>query len=250
VSTVSEGPQRRGVSEAAPLRAESEPSPLRAAVVGRGRMGRAVAAALERRGHKVIALLGREDGLEAAAGADVAFEFTVATSAPHHVGWLLGLGVPTVCGTTGWDAAPLRAWADERRVPLLVEANFSLGVAVMRRLVRDAAARLLTLAEYDAGVFERHHNKKRDAPSGTALALSAIAQQASGRTVPAVALRLGEQPGEHSVLFEGPDESLELIHRARSRRLFAAGAVRAAEWLIARRPSGAVRLDDLLEEAS
>jgi 4-hydroxy-tetrahydrodipicolinate reductase len=124
-------------------------------------MGRAVAAALERRGHRVSALLGREDGLDAAAGADVAFEFTVATSAPDHVGWLLGMGVPTVCGTTGWDAAPLRAWADERRVPFLVEPNFSLGVAVMRRLVREAAARLLTLEEYDAGVFERHHNKKR-----------------------------------------------------------------------------------------
>jgi len=79
-------------AEGAPARAGSDASPLRAAVVGRGRMGRAVAAALERRGHRVIALLGREDGLDAAAGADVAFEFTVATSAPDHVGWLLGMG--------------------------------------------------------------------------------------------------------------------------------------------------------------
>jgi len=116
--------------------------------------------------------------------------------------------------------------------------------------VREAASRLLRMSEYEAGIFERHHNRKRDAPSGTALALAAIAQQASGRTVPAVALRIGEQPGEHSVLFEGPDESLELVHRARSRRLFAAGAVRAAEWLLARRPSGAVRLDELLEETT
>lgn len=223
---------------------------LRAVVVGRGRMGRAVAAALERAGHVVAATVGRGEGLEAAAGADVAFEFTVAAAAPHHVARLLDLGVPTVCGTTGWEAAPLRAWADERRVPLLVEPNFALGVAVLRRLVREAAARLLALPEYEAGVFERHHGRKRDAPSGTALALCAAAQQASGRRVAAVALRLGEQPGEHTVLFEGPDESLELVHRARSRRLFATGAVRAAEWLIARRPCGAVRLDDLMEEAA
>jgi 4-hydroxy-tetrahydrodipicolinate reductase len=220
---------------------------LRAVVVGRGRMGRAVAAALERRGHQVIALLGRNDGLAAAEGADIAFEFTVATAAPHHVGWLVGLGVPTVSGTTGWDGDAARAWANERRVPLLVEPNYSLGVAVMRRLVREAAARLLTLPEFDCGVFERHHQRKRDAPSGTALALCAVARQASGRKVDAVALRLGEQPGEHQVLFEGPDETLEIVHRARSRRLFAAGAVRAGEWLLARRPPGAVRLDDLLD---
>lgn len=213
-------------------------------------MGQAVVKELEERGHTVLAILGRGECLNPATSAEIAFEFTAASSSPHRVMELLERGIPTVCGTTGFDPEPLRLAATEHRVPLLIEPNFSLAVAVLRRLVREAATRLRALPEYEAGVFERHHNAKRDAPSGTALELCAIARQAGGREVPAVSLRLGGQPGEHTVVFEGPDESLELVHRARSRRLFAAGAVRAAPWLLARRPSGAVRLDDLLEAVS
>jgi len=225
---------------------------MRAALVGRGRMGGAIAGMLGERGHVVVAQLGRGDGLDAVVGAEVAFEFTTPAAAEANVLRLLALGVPTVCGTTAWDATRARAAAAELGVPLVVEANFALGVAVLRRLVEEAAARLLAFGDYDVGIVERHHRKKLDAPSGTAKMLAAAVEAASGRSVAGiVALRVGEQPGEHQVMFEGPEESLELTHRARSRRLFAHGAVCAAERLLARpRTGGAVRLVDLLETTS
>jgi len=103
---------------------------------------------------------------------------------------------------------------------------------------------------YEPGIVERHHSAKKDAPSGTAKLLAAeVAAQRGGATVPIVSLRHGGQPGEHAIIFEGPDEAIEIIHRARSRALFAAGAIAAAEWLVLARPPGPVSFDDFLDAA-
>lgn len=224
---------------------------LKAAVVGNGAMGATVADAWREAGHEVAAVLGRTDPLEQARGCDVAFELTRPEAAAGNVEGLLRLEVPTVCGTTGWDPEPAARLAGELRVPLLVAPNFSLGVAVLRALAAEAARRLAPFPGFEPGLVERHHGRKRDSPSGTARMLAdEVARHRDGEVPPVVALRQGGQPGEHRLVFEGPDETLELVHRARSRRVFAAGAVRAAEWLVAERPPGFVTFERFLEASA
>lgn len=224
----------------------SGPPPLRALFVGRGAMAGAVEEVWASRGHEVVQRLGRGDALGEAA-ADVAFELTHPDAAPGRVAELLERGIPTVCGTTGWDATAARELAAQRGVPLLVAANFSIGIAVLRRLVAEAARSLAPFSEFEPGIVERHHNRKKDSPSGTAkLLAAAVAESRGGEPPPIVALRQGGQPGEHTVVFEGADEVLELTHRARSRRVFALGAVAAAEWLAAQRPPGPVTFEEFL----
>lgn len=223
---------------------------LTAVVVGPGRMGSAVASAWRERGHEVASVLARGDSLEAARSAHLAFEFTRPDAAAENVEALVELGVATVCGTTGWDPASVLRLAGERGVPLLVAPNFSLGVAVLRALVCEAARRLAAFPEFEPGLVERHHARKADSPSGTARMLAEAIGELRGVAPPVAALRHGDQPGEHRVIFEGCEESLELVHRARSRRVFALGAVRAGEWLATTRPRGAVSFARFLEEVA
>jgi len=218
---------------------------MKAWIVGAGRMGSAIESALLARGHLLAGRTGR-NGDVADVLADVAFEFTAPAAAPQRVSELLRRGVPTVSGTTGWDVEPAHREAERLAVPFLHAANFSIGVAVARHAVALMARELAPFLEFEPGVVERHHTAKKDAPSGTANALAAViaAQRGSAAPVPIVSLRQGGQPGEHAVIFEGLEESLELVHRARSRGLFAIGAVRAAEWLLASGRRGPASFDE------
>jgi 4-hydroxy-tetrahydrodipicolinate reductase len=213
-------------------------------------MGGAVAAVWRERGHDVAATVGRGGRLDEAAGVDVAFEFTRPEAAAGNVEALLRLGLPTVCGTTGWDPTEARELARREGVPLMVAPNFSLGVAVLAAAVAEAARRFAAFPGFDAGIVERHHVAKLDSPSGTARMLAAtVAAAAGGEPPPIVALRQGGQPGEHRVIFEGADEEVELVHRARSRRAFALGAALAGEWLVGERPPGPVSFATFLDRS-
>lgn len=223
---------------------------LSAWIVGYGRMGRAIEEEWEDRGHAVDARLDEGDEWPDEGRADVAFEFTVPGAAAENVARLLDLGVPTVCGTTGWDPDPARERADRTGVPLLVAPNFSVGVAALRGALEAAADRLSGLPGYDPAVVERHHRTKQDAPSGTAAMLADRLRAVLGDRPEVVSLRQGDQPGEHRVIVEGPDEEVELTHRARSRRPFVAGAVAAARWLAVEEPAGAVRFEEFLDAKS
>jgi 4-hydroxy-tetrahydrodipicolinate reductase len=160
-------------------------------------------------------------------------------------------GIALVSGTTGFDDA-LRARLDAAasRIALLHAANFSLGIAVLTRLVREAAA---ALPDWDLDILETHHAGKRDAPSGTALALGRAAADARAVAFEDVAaidrcgmradgsigfasLRVGDVVGEHTALLATAGERLELSHRATDRTIFARGALRAAVWLAGRAP--------------
>jgi 4-hydroxy-tetrahydrodipicolinate reductase len=214
-------------------------------------MGRAIEAVLVQRGHGVRARLGRRDDLEALEPdvVDVAFEFTAPESAPRAVAALLMHRVPVVSGTTGWDPAPMRRLAEERKVPFLHAPNFSIGVAALRRAAMVLGGALARIPEFEPAIVERHHSAKRDAPSGTAKAIAEAVGvgRPAGEEIPIVSLRHGGQPGEHVLVFEGPDESIELVHRARSRSVFALGAVQAAEWLIRSGLTGPVTFDAFLD---
>ncbi len=201
-----------------------------------GRMGRMVLAELADVPDVRLAwACGRE--LPALLDADVIIDFSTPAA---FAGLLERAPCPVVSGTTGMEppAAP--------PVALLHAANFSLGVAVLARLVREARA---ALPGWDLELVELHHNQKRDAPSGTALRLvDGLGPQVHGRAGPrhagevgVHAVRGGDIVGEHHVYLCGPGERLQLAHVATHRGLFAAGAVRAARWL-----AGRYSLDDVL----
>ena len=229
---------------------------MRALLVGYGKMGKAIEMALLERGHHVTGRSGRNEilleGYGAESSADVAFEFTAPDAAPRVVPVLLSRKIPVVSGTTGWEIAPAAKMAREQGVPFLHSSNYSLGVAALRRAVAAAASALAPFPEFEPGIVERHHAAKKDSPSGTArvLALDISREPLSKRSVPIVSLRQGAQPGEHSVFFEGADETVELVHRARSRSIFARGAVRAAEWMLSTGRRGPLAFDDFFNDVS
>jgi 4-hydroxy-tetrahydrodipicolinate reductase len=237
---------------------------VKALIVGPGKMGKAIEAILLARGHTVVGKIGRGNqgttgvflerknvrekpgrlasgGRGAAApraaarsadasgasGADIAFEFTTPDAAPGLVSSYLSRKTPVLSGTTGWDTREATRISRELDVPFLHSANFSLGVAALKRAVAAAAAALAPFPEFEPGIVERHHSQKKDAPSGTAKLLAAAigAARPGGAGVPIVSLRQAAQPGEHLVFFEGENEVVELVHRARSRAIFAVGAV-------------------------
>ena len=250
-------------------------SPPRIGVAGAlGRMGQAVAAVA---GDAVTARFDRPgavgEGLvsqaEALALCDVIIDFTsgeasaaLATAAAARAAQR---SVALVIGSTGLsDAHHAAIAAAAERVPVVLSGNFSLGVNILTGLVRQAAARL-SAADYDIEVFEAHHRRKLDAPSGTALMLGAAAAAGRGAELAAVrtgardgitgprrtgdigfsVMRAGGIIGEHSVVFASDEEVLTLSHSARDRALFARGAVAAALWAAGRAP-GLFDMQDVL----
>lgn len=213
--------------------------PLRLIVCGAaGRMGsRVVELAAADPRFSVAAGIRRGARLEDyLAGADMLVDFSAPAASVSFAKAAARAGKASVIGTTGFsDAQRAELRSQSRRAPLFLAPNFSLGVAVLAHLAAQAAR---ALEFYDAGVWELHHNAKKDAPSGTALALARGMMEArgDGRPVPAVSQRLGGAIGEHTVTLAGPFERLELTHRAQSRALFARGALEAALWLRGRKP--------------
>jgi 4-hydroxy-tetrahydrodipicolinate reductase len=214
---------------------------MKLVIVGNGKMGRAIAALAETRGHSIHALIGAEENAAGRAltadrlrGADVAIEFTRPDAAPGNLERLIEAGVPTVTGTTGWTAELPRITrlVEQKAGTLLYASNFSAGVHLFLRAARDLARRFAGHAAFDAFILEEHHATKRDAPSGTAKLLQdALRQGDPGRPFPITSVRAGAIPGTHTVTYDAAAESVTLNHVARSREGFAAGALAAAEWL-------------------
>lgn len=225
---------------------------MRILVIGDGRMGQAIATLAGERGHRVVAILGaagNRDGAGIAARAaesDVAIEFTEPSSASANVACCVAAGLPVVSGTTGWyDALPaIEADVVRREGALFWAPNFSLGVALAVELAQRMGAAFARHEQFDARLVETHHVGKLDAPSGTALAMGHAAAAGLGREIPITSVRVGHVPGTHTLIFDGPFEQVTLTHDARDRRVFAEGALRAAEWLVGRR--GVFTMHDLV----
>lgn len=217
----------------------------RLALVGCGRMGQLVEQLAPEHGFEVAVRL---DGAsnpggagiteEAFRGVDVAVDFSVAGAVAANAERLADLGVPVVVGTTGWlEDLPRVIDAVERKSSgLLHGANFSIGVQVFYRLA-EAAARLLSgEASYEAWLWEIHHSKKKDAPSGTLKEIRRVMEGAGwDRAIDVASNRAGAIPGTHQIGFDSEADTILLEHRARSRAGFAHGALRAARWMIGRR---------------
>jgi 4-hydroxy-tetrahydrodipicolinate reductase len=224
-----------------------------------GRTGGEVVAEARDRGHAVVPLSRDPTGdqrdrdeLDAVLEeADALVDFTVPEATVEHARAAARAGVPLVVGTTGFDEDGLAALVTASESTAVLRAsNFAKGVHALERVVRAGVA---ALPDYDVELTDTHHNGKRDAPSGTALTLLDAVDEARGEALERTHGREGEHlraedevgvhvrragtvRGEHELLLAGDDEVLTLTHRAESRRVFAAGAVDAAEWLRDRDP--------------
>jgi 4-hydroxy-tetrahydrodipicolinate reductase len=216
-------------------------------------MGRAVRQLADERGVPVVAALDRDDRIDALAlhGADVAIEFTEPGAAVANARACVAAGCAVVVGTTGWlgDLPALASEVVAARGRMLWAANFSIGVNVMIALA-SAASRLVRGRGFDAHLVETHHSAKKDAPSGTALAVARAAEPELGRALAVTSVRTGHVPGTHELVFDAPFEQLRLVHEARDRRVFAEGALAAALWLAARREPGVYTMQDVLAAAA
>jgi 4-hydroxy-tetrahydrodipicolinate reductase len=239
-----------------------------------GRMGRAIGNAAATAGAGIAGGIDREgavhgpygDAAALAEASDVLVDFSTPAALPPHLDAAIAAGTPIVIGTTGLQPADhVLIERASREVAVLQTANTSLGINLLRHLVREAAARLGP--DWDIEIIEMHHRHKLDTPSGTALLLGASANQ--GRAAPDTialnrfdrmregphereeggiyyaSLRGGSVAGDHQVIFAAEGERIELGHRAENRSIFAVGAVRAALWL-AGKPAGRYTMGDVL----
>lgn len=223
-----------------PADPSSRVQPLRIVLHGaNGRMGARIMACVPLdAGAHVVQALDRDDELAVQRGdADVVIDFSSDEGAARAARHAEQLDCALLVGTTGLSQASLDAIARTAlRVPACVAPNTSLGVVVVRELVREAAR---LLPGYQVDIVETHHARKLDAPSGTARSLAAAVSAGCGAPVPAErihAIRAGDVVGDHEVLFSGPGERISIRHHATNRDLFATGALRLARWLVTRPP--------------
>jgi len=222
---------------------------VKIALFGHGTMGRALEERARAAGHEIGFIFTSANVGDAARvlpGHTVSVDFSMPGAVAAHVEAAAAAGVPLVEGTTGWqrDEARVRQIVEGGGSALVYGANFSIGVNLFYRIVSRAAELFRGAAGYDPFIEEAHHARKRDAPSGTALALQAIL----GASVPIASTRAGSIPGTHRVGFDSAADQILLTHTARSRAGFAAGALLAARWIVGRRGMYAFAdvLDDIL----
>jgi 4-hydroxy-tetrahydrodipicolinate reductase len=209
-------------------------------ILGRGKTGSLVAEVARQRGHEVRVLGSAENrnaaGLTAEALHNVAvvIDFTTPQIVLNNIAACAHARKNMVVGTTGWyDKLPrIREVVAQSGIGLLYASNFSVGVNVFFEIARTAAAALQH--GYSGEIMERHHAQKKDAPSGTAVVLQNIVRDSGGQELEIVSLREGETVGLHEIMLDSANDTIRLAHDAKSRRGFAEGAVRAAEWLAGR----------------
>lgn len=223
------------------------------AIIGDGKMGRSIRDLALAEGWRIAAFIGEKESAGGKGinkgmlgGAQVAVEFTEPRAAVANISATLRAGVPIVVGTTGWyqELPEVTRVAGEAGAAMLWSPNFSLGVNVLLEVARYAGTLIGQLNEFDAHIVETHHSAKKDAPSGTAIALGKAASDGLDRPIPITSIRTGSVPGTHELIFDARFEQLSLNHVARDRLVFAEGALTAAGWLIGRR--GVFTMRDVL----
>jgi 4-hydroxy-tetrahydrodipicolinate reductase len=208
-------------------------------VLGRGKTGSLVAEAARHRGHdtRVVSAAENSGGaaltLEKLRGIDVVIDFTTPSCVVSNIEACVGSRKNMVVGTTGWygEMDRVRQLVESQGTGLVYAANFSVGVNLFFDVARAAAAALRH--QYSGQIFERHDAHKKDAPSGTAIAIQRVIQETSGKgdNLEITSFREGDVVGMHEVVLDSANDKIYLCHDAKSRQGFADGAVRAAEWI-------------------
>lgn len=223
-------------------------------LIGHGRMGRLVEQYAIAHGCTIAAIVTAETGPGPLASRDLSkvdmvIDFSVGSAVKENLRLVAARGWNIVIGTTGWqaDEAECREIAQMARIGVMASANFSLGMAVFRKVAADAARRFAALNDVGAWIHEKHHYKKKDAPSGTALMLKRAMEEAGySRGIDMSSTRAGAIPGTHEVGFDAATESVTLTHTVRDRAVFAHGALEAARWVKDRR--GWFTMDDMIAD--
>lgn len=223
------------------------------ALIGYGKMGKAIEEIAISRGHQIVERFSSQhpfDSITSAGGIDVAIEFTQPKLAPIHIKKALDLAIPIVVGTTAWSEhlAAIKEEVLSKNGALLYASNFSVGVNIFFELNKRLAQLMSNHSEYRASIEEIHHIQKLDAPSGTAVSLATdllahhelysswqlknVDSDLENNSILSIdALRLPEVPGTHSVRYSSEIDTITITHEAHSRKGFALGAVIAAEFL-------------------
>ena len=211
---------------------------MKIALHGYGKMGQTIERVARERGHEVVAVfdVDREDPLN---GAELLIDFSHASALEHALAMACANKLDLVIGTTGWNERldDVRQCIEKAGIGGVYASNFSPGANVIFALARRAGELFARFPQYAAGMEERHHAQKQDAPSGTALKIAGEVKGGSEGRIdpPVVASRVGSEFGLHTLFFDSPDDLVEITHRARGRDGFARGAVLAAELIRGRK---------------
>lgn len=233
-------------------------------IIGYGKMGKAIAAIAEARGHQIFDKIDIDNRYVlknwSPAQIDAAIEFTAPDQAFDNIKTCLELGIPVVSGTTGWlhRKAELDQFCQQKNGTYFYASNYSLGVNITFKVNQYLARIMNAYPDFKVGMEEIHHTEKKDAPSGTAITLAegiideidriqkwSLDAGPDQGTLPITSIREGKVPGTHTVTYSSENDEITLQHKALSRRGFALGAVLVTEWIQNRK--GILTMDDFLE---
>ena len=237
---------------------------MKLALIGYGKMGKAIEEIALQRGHQIVLKINRSNAGDFTASnlglADLAIEFTGPHGAFENIHTCLEAGLPVVSGSTGWTdkLEEVKKLAAEKRLGFIYASNFSVGVNVFFEVNKKLAALMAAREEYDVILEETHHTLKKDAPSGTAITLAEQILEGNGRKkqwvneisdrpedLVIISQRVDPAPGTHNIRYFSPIDTIEITHTAHSRKGFALGAVLAAEYLSGR--SGFFTMKEVLQ---
>ncbi|HVB03268.1 MAG TPA: dihydrodipicolinate reductase C-terminal domain-containing protein [Chitinophagaceae bacterium] len=236
---------------------------MKLAIIGYGKMGRAIESVALQRGHQIVLTIHSRNGSEMDGpqlrNADVAIEVSTPQSAADNILKCFEAGLPVVCGTTGWldRLAEIHMACLRRGSAFLYASNFSIGVNILFGINRQLAACMAGQQQYRVRVEETHHMQKKDAPSGTAITLADQVlsevprlgqwvnhESDDAATISILSHRLDQEPGTHRVIWSSLTDDLEISHTAHSRNGFAEGAIEAAGWIAGK--TGIFSMEDVL----
>lgn len=217
---------------------------MKIALIGYGAMGKLIKTLAENKNHEIAVIIDETDAnssvenlAEKLKDVDAAIDFSTAEAVLRNAEACLLAKVPLVEGTTGWNSKKenVKSLVEKNDGAFVFGANFSIGVNLFYRVTNFASELFSKFDDYETFIEERHHSRKKDAPSGTALKLKDIVAQHITKDFSVAATRAGAIPGTHIVGFDANADTIELTHTARSREGFASGAIVAAEWIVGKK---------------
>ena len=231
---------------------------MKIALIGYGKMGKAIENIALERGHSIVLKINDDIDNYNIKTADVAIDFSIPEAAVKNISNCLKNGVPIISGTTGWlkNYNDMVALAKERDGAFIYASNFSLGVNIFFELNKQLAKMMSNLSQYNVDIEEIHHTQKLDAPSGTAITLAegiianttnenwSLGKTNEANIIPIESKRIEAVPGTHFVNYNSNVDTISISHTAHNRQGFALGAVIAAEWIIGK--TGVFTMNDVL----
>ena len=218
---------------------------MKIALLGYGQMGQSIADICQEQGHQVVArITSRNRDFSQCKQADVCIDVSSSKAVLDNIRQIHAMKKPLIVGTTGWEEQVDEAkfLVEKNCLPLLFAPNFSIGMHLFQRVLKQAC-QLFTPFNYSIAALEMHHENKQDKPSGTGKTLEKVLKN----SCQTLSIRSGHYPGNHTVFFDAPEDTVEMTHRARNREGFARGALEAALWILTKE-KGFFTFDDFMKE--